>query len=138
MKSFHCVLQAARPTLPDVEEFVVENETMMGLRLPQLDTRFAKSFEEVATAFKALARMYFEPDGSFVWVVEEDQRYQLDGSLYDDGERLLNVDLKGTCNAKVLDEFLGCLGWPEQSILFQLVQQGFHLTESEFRKHFVR
>jgi len=137
MKSFHCVLQAAPPTLPDLEEVVIDGEMIQAAKFPSLDTRFVRSFEEVAAAFEALPRMYFELDGSFVWVVEKDKRYQLDGSLYDDGERLLNVDLKGTCNAEVLDEFLGCLGWPEQAILFQLVQQGCYLQESEFRKHFV-
>ncbi len=137
MKSFHCVLQAAPATLPNFEEIVIEDEAIHGMRLPSLDTRFARSFEEVAAAFEALPRMYFELDGSFVWVVDNEERFQLDGSLYDDGERLLNVELKGTSNTELLDTFLGCLGWPEQSILFQLVQHGFYLSESEFRKCYV-
>lgn len=103
----------------------------------RLDTRFDKSFETVATSFEALPRFFFEPDGSFVWVVESDRRYQIDGSLYDDGVRLLNVELKGTCDGEMLDRFLVCLGWPTQTLVFQLVEHGVYLSESEFRQHYI-
>ena len=79
--------------------------------------------------------MFLEPDGSFVWVVDDlDRQYQLDGSLYDDGERLLHVELKGTCDSTALDTFLSQLGWPTQTLIFQLVQQGIYLSEGEFRR----
>lgn len=138
MTGFHCVLQAAPNELPDAEALSVEGKSMQVLTPPNIETRFRRSFEAAALALEKLPRFFFEPDGSFVWVIDRnDIRYQLDGSLYDDGERLLNVELKGTCDAITFDQFLACLGWPEEMMLFQLVQHGVYLNESEFRKHYV-
>ena len=117
MSEFHVVLQASE--LPD--------------------SKFAISFEEATEAFEQLPRMFLEPDGSFVWVVEDaGAKYQLDGLLTDDGTNLLHCELKGTCNAAVLDQFLTALGWPDQSLVFQVVRQGSYLNEAEFRAKFIR
>lgn len=100
--------------------------------------KFGSSFEDVSDAFRELPRMFLEPDGSFVWVIEEDgQRYQLDGLLTDDGASLIHCELKGRCGQQILDELLSALGWPEQMVRFQLVQEGTYLTEAEFRKNFI-
>jgi len=116
MAEFHVVLQASE--LPD--------------------SKFVVSFEEVTEAFEQLPRMFLEPDGSFVWVVEDQgTKYQLDGLLTDDGANLLHCELKGTCNAAVLDQFLTALGWPEQTIVFQIVREGTYVSEAEFRAKFV-
>ena len=95
---------------------------------------FDCSFEDVAQAFDQLPRMFLEPDGSFVWVVEAGgNRFQLDGGLVDNGTQVLSVELKGTCNERVLDAFLPAFGWPRQRLLFQLIQQGVYISEDEFR-----
>lgn len=137
MTDFHCVLQVAPRDLPDFQTSAIDGQPIQTITLPHLETSFARSFEEAAAEMENLPRFFFEPDGSFVWVQEQEQRYQLDGSLYDDGILLLNVELKGTCNARMLDLFLACLGWPKQSILFQLVQYGVYLVESDFRQHYL-
>lgn len=140
MNEFHVVLEASPEDIPTSSNFIeLCGNTVPTLLIPQQgETRFQRSFEEVAEEVSALPRMYFELDGSFVWVVEtQGQRYQLDGSLYDDGVKLLNVDLKGICDEETLETFLRCLGWPNQEIVFQLVQRGVYLTEESFRRCFI-
>jgi hypothetical protein len=79
--------------------------------------------------------MFCEADGSFVWVSPHGQRaWQVDGNLYDLGERLLFVDLKGTCPPHQFDRFLAALGWPDTRLMFQLTREAVFLDESEFRR----
>lgn len=137
MMEFHCVVQVAPSELPPKQTCTIGEKDVQGFLLPKLKTRFSKSFEAVSSDFNKLPRFFFEPDGSFVWVTEKERRYQLDGSLYDDGDLLLNVELKGCCDTEILDQFLTCLGWPEKKLIFQFVQQGIYVDEEEFRKHFV-
>ena len=100
--------------------------------------KFACSFEDVTVAFETLPRMFLEPDGSFVWVTEEDgRRCQLDGLLTDDGTHLLHCELKGQCGNDTLDALLTAFGCPEQRVHFQLVQEGTYLSEAEFRERFM-
>lgn len=97
--------------------------------------RFPCTFEEVATRFAELPRMFLEADGAFVWVIERNGvRHQLDGTLTDDGTFLVGVELKGTCDGEALDLLLTALSWPEQQLLFQSVVDGFFLTEAGFRR----
>ena len=134
---FHLVIHP-RPTSAEEQARVqlgTRPVTTLSITPGQLTDRFALSFEEVAQRLTELPRMFLEPDGSFVWVVDDfDRQYQLDGSLYDDGVRLLHVELKGTCDSTALDTFLSRLGWPTQTLIFQLVQQGIYLSEGEFRR----
>jgi hypothetical protein len=101
-----------------------------------LGTPFAKSFEAASEELLALERMFLEPDGSFVWVSAAKERpWQLDGVLYDRAERLLYVDLKGACTPGDFDRLLAALGWPETSVMFQLVHEAVFLDEAEFRRY---
>lgn len=96
---------------------------------------FDRTFEQVADALGAIDRMFFEPDGSFVWVVDGPTgRSQLDGMLYDRDGRLLYVELKGTCTPDELDAVLTTLGWPSAQILFQLQREAVFLAEPDFRR----
>ncbi len=98
-------------------------------------TTFACSFEEARAKLAVLERIYCEPDGSFVWVSSQfDQLWQVDGNLYDRAERVLFVDLKGSCPPKEFDRLLRCFGWPETPVMFQLVREAVLLGESEFRR----
>ncbi len=100
--------------------------------------KFSKSFEQVSESLEQLPRLFLEPDGSFVWVVERDgSRIQIDGLLTDDGANLLHCELKGACDTETLNQLLGAFGWPEQLICVQLVQMGAFLSESEFRSQFI-
>ena len=117
-KPFHIVLHAGDP-------------------MESVDSKFGCSFEQLTESFEKLPRMFLEPDGSFVWVIEiEGSRFQMDGLLTDDGSNLLNCELKGTCEKSIWEQFLGTLGWPTQSVVVQLVQSGTFVSESEFRSAF--
>jgi hypothetical protein len=93
------------------------------------------SFEEASARLTKLERMYCEPDGSLVWVSSQGEpAWQVDGNLYDRNERLLFVDLKGTCLAESFDRLLAALGWPQTSLMFQLTREAVFLDEAEFRR----
>ena len=99
-------------------------------------TPMSVSFEEARERLVHLARMYCEPDGSFVWVSSQGEpAWQVDGNLYDLAERLLFVDLKGTCPPESFDKLLTAFGWPETQIMFQLTREAVFLDEAEFRRH---
>ena len=93
------------------------------------------TFERAAGALAQLPRMFIEPDGSFVWVSSEGQpAWQVDGVLYDRGQRLAYAELKGSCTAASLDELLAALGWPRTALAFALVQHGVVLGREDFRR----
>lgn len=117
-RPFHVVLHAGDPT-------------------QDANCRFECSFEQLTESFEQLPRMFLEPDGSFVWVIENGgSRFQLDGLLTDDGAHLLTCELKGTCNANVWEQFLKTLAWPSQTVVVQLVEAGTFLSEPDFRATF--
>jgi hypothetical protein len=77
-----------------------------GLDLQTLDvpsslqsTPLPVTFELAAERLEAFPRMHLEPDGSFVWVSASNAAvaWQVDGNLYDRGDRLNHVEIKGTC-----------------------------------------
>lgn len=94
------------------------------------------TFEAALAALESLPRLFIEPDGSFVWtgVTNDGQPWQVDGNLIDRGERLACVELKGSCPDLQLDMLLAALGWPQEKLLFQLVQRGVRLDEMAFRQ----
>jgi len=93
------------------------------------------TFEQAAGALGQLPRMFIEPDGSFVWVSPEGEpAWQVDGVLYDRGQRLAYAELKGCCRAASLDELLAALGWPQTALAFALVPHGVVLGEEDFRR----
>jgi hypothetical protein len=101
---------------------------------------FGMTFEEAAVALASLARMFVEPDGSFVWVssnspTEGAERWQVDGNLFDRNGRLLMVDLKGSCEEADLDRLLSAFGWPTTAVMFQLALEAVFLDESNFRRY---
>lgn len=97
---------------------------------------FDRSFEEVAELLGRFERMFFEPDGSFVWVAAANEpNWQLDGVVYDRDGRVLYVDLKGACPAPRLDQLLTVLGWPDVPVMFQLVREAVFLDEATFRNY---
>ncbi len=99
-------------------------------------TTFACSFEVARERLARLERIFCEPDGSFVWVSPQSgPPWQVDGNLYDRNERLLFVDLKGSCPRKQFDRFLTALGWPDTKLMFQLTRQAAFLDEAEFRRY---
>lgn len=98
-------------------------------------TTMERSFEAARARLSELERFYCEADGSFVWASPQGEpAWQIDGNLYDRNERLLFVDLKGTCPAEEFDRLLAALGWPETPLMFQLTREAVFLDEAEFRR----
>lgn len=90
------------------------------------------SFEEAVAALETQPRLHVEPDGSFVWVSAEGERpvWQLDGVLYDREDRLVHVELKGTCPRDKLADLVAVFHRPD-AILCEIVQQGVFLEQGQ-------
>lgn len=81
-----------------------------------------------------LPRLDAEPDGFFVIAGDhEGVRWQVDGQMFDFNDRLHRVELHGQCPLAAFDDLLRAFGWPDAPLVFELVQEGVALAESEFR-----
>jgi hypothetical protein len=68
---------------------------------PHAGKQLPKSFEELAEQLGKMPGMYFEMDGSFVWVDHgSTPPGQMDGMVYDRNGRLEYIEIKGVCNAR--------------------------------------
>ena len=66
------------------------------------------SFEEAAERLERLDKLYFEPDGSFVWN-RDAGRQQIFGMLYDAAGTLQYVDLRGTASRQTFQSVVDSL-----------------------------
>ncbi len=141
MLSFQVTLHARPADLiagPNIELHSQQVKTLI-VDHELLATPFALSFEEAAARLEQLERLFFEPDGSFVWASSQSEpSWQVDGNLFDRDGRLLFVDLKGTCPTKEFDRLLSAFGWPAAQVVFQLTREAVFLEESEFRQFAVK
>ena len=72
----------------------VQIHPLPGQQLPQ-------SFESLAEILGNIPGMFFELDGSFVWVDHADTPpSQMDGMVYDRLGKLAYIEVKGACNAR--------------------------------------
>jgi hypothetical protein len=127
----------ARPTEvshgPTIE---IEGRNVQTLAIvpEMLGTQFTISFEEASARLERLDRMFFEPDGSFVWTSSQlELPWQVDGNLFDRSGRLLFVDLKGSCPQQEFEQLLSIFGWPETPVMIQLTREAVFLDVVEFR-----
>ena len=103
-------------------------------RPPTFDAYFAVRFEQALEALTRLPRLDAEPDGFFLVSGEQDgKRWQIDGHLFDFADRLHRVELHGDCPPEMFDALLGCFGWPQTPLAFELVHEGVALDETAFR-----
>ena len=71
----------------------------------QLSTPLSIGFDDVLNQLGNLPRLYAEPDGSFVWTSpQENTRWQVNGNLYERNDRVLFVEIKGSCPASEFDQ----------------------------------
>lgn len=136
--TFHAVLHARPADAPSGPTIALRGLSLSTLAVRPEDSAegFAVSFEEFETYCATAARMFFEPDGSFVWRSGADEApWQLDGLVADRDGRVRFIDLKGNCPPERLEWLLAPLGWPRQSILFQLAQEAVFLDEATFRRY---
>ena len=92
------------------------------------------TFDEACAALEGVPGVFIEPDGSFFRASRPGEpKWQVEGSLYDQGPSLAYMEMKGCCPEGRLDELLRPLGWPEVALVFQMVRVGTLLSEMEFR-----
>ena len=87
---------------------------------PQAGVPLAVSWESAFEQLSQLPRMFAEPDGSFLWKGEENDHggWQLEGTLFDDGQFVRRVELVGNCTVSAWERFLRALDcrWDNISI----------------------
>jgi hypothetical protein len=143
MLNFQATMHARSPEVTPGISLELRGQRLTTLIVPPaaLAHPLALTFEEAALALESLARMFVEPDGSFVWVSsnatgdDARERWQLDGNLFDRNGRLLMVDLKGACAEEDFDRLLSALGWPTTPVMFQLSREAVFLDEPNFRRY---
>lgn len=134
---FNATLHAMPEGVHPGEEVMVRQIVLPTLKptVAELYTPFPCTFETTAAILQRQQRVFFEPDGSFVWGEGADaERWQIDGHLFDRAGKLLYVHLKGTCPAEVFDHLLKSVRWPATTVMFQLQQEGYVLDEPSFRR----
>jgi hypothetical protein len=105
--------------------------------------RLTQSMELFAETVSPWPGMYFEMDGSFVWVRESnDSRWQIDGMIYDRNDSIEYLDLKGAATGdlwlELFNAILGktpeCLNLDEldQNLRVHTVSHGEYKTIRQF------
>lgn len=95
----------------------------------------AVTFEHALDRLAQLPQMFIEPDGAFVWrpLPSVAERWQVDGNLFDRGESLFYVELKGSCPAAQFNQILMCLSTTPIEFAFEWVERGLLMNEATFR-----
>ncbi len=81
-----------------------------------------RSLEQIAQSMSSLSGLFFEWDGSLTWA-NQSEGWQIDATLFDDGQEVQYVDLHGRAasreSCRVLNERIGDLfsAWGEPSEL---------------------
>jgi hypothetical protein len=138
MLSFHISVHARPADVTEGKDVKLDRAVFRTLAVPQaaLATPFQISFEQAGAALAKLERLFFEPDGSFVWTSPSGRpAWQVDGNLFDRNGQLLFVDLKGSCPSEQFDRLLSALGWPATPMIFQLAREAVLLDEADFRRY---
>ncbi len=95
-------------------------------------TTFSVSFEQAFQRLQQLERLFIELDGYFVWTGQHDsQPWQIDGMLYDYGEHLQRVELKGGCPGAAWRQLLDCFDWPKQRLLAHCIDRNCFVDVAE-------
>lgn len=86
----------------------------------QAGVPLAVSWEAAFDQLSLLPRMFPEPDGSFLWSGDDVNvgAWQLEGTLFDDGQVVRRIELAGNCSRANWEKFLQALGcdWSNVSV----------------------
>lgn len=97
---------------------IVQSLSLVHVQLhPPEGERFSKTFEALAEDIAHWSGMYFEMDGSFVWVdhssrtsaVPDAPKQQMDGMVYDRDGAIEYIEIKGTPSRFQWQSFLQAL-----------------------------
>ena len=138
MYEFHVTLHADTKGTQtyDAKQKIGQHEVLpLAVSSLSLDQPFSVSFEEAHEALSKLERMFCEPDGSFYWSgINDREDWKVEGNVYDRAGRLIYVELWGCCPPASFDQMLSAFGWPQTSVIFQLVRLALYLDENQFRQ----
>jgi hypothetical protein len=135
LRQFHVNVYAMPTHTGPGPRVAMGGRTLETLRIKTFDAFLPVTFEQAVGELCTLPRMDAEPDGFFVVAGEhEGRRWQIDGHLFDFGDRLHRVELHGECPVEALDALLACFGWPKTTLAFELVMEGVALDEAAFRE----
>lgn len=130
----HLTIHRARVAPPAGPLVSIDGRDVPTLLLSPTDLApLSVSFESAAAALETIPRLYFEPDGSFVWVGDQEgdrTAWQLDGQLHDRGETLDYVELKGSCSRSSLRSLWDHLRPGDEVLVFHLVRPGVFVDEA--------
>lgn len=77
---------------------------------PQAGVPLRISWELAFENLSQLPRMFAEPDGSFLWTGQsQGNSWQLEGTLFDDGQIVRRIELVGNCATADWQLFLAAL-----------------------------
>jgi hypothetical protein len=133
---FHIAVHARPAEATDDSAREIDGRSVRPLDVTAADVTepLGVTFDEAVRRLEALPRLFLEMDGSFLWTAREGPKvWQTEGVLYDRGDRLHYVEMKGSCPPAEFDALLGAFGWPETPLAFQLIRQAVFLGEEEFR-----
>jgi hypothetical protein len=133
---YHLAIHARPANAIDDAAQEIDGRTVRPLNVTASDVTepLGVTFDEAVRRLEALPRFFLEPDGSFLWTAREGPKvWQTEGVLYDRGDRLHYVEMKGSCPPAEFDALLRAFGWPETPLAFQLIRQAVFLGEEEFR-----
>jgi len=134
--TFEAVVHAAPNSISTMPEPWSGYETVQ-VDPTSLTEPFEVNFEQVGEAASTLDRMFFEPDGYFVWSGDtaEGKRWQIDGVVYDRNDRLFYVEMRGSCPTVEFTKLLALLGSPPGALLFQLPRAAVYLNQANFLRY---
>jgi len=138
MKPFHIIIHG----FPDVDLDGSPNDIngieVQSLRVsPKLQsTPLSITFDKAASRLEAFPWLHFELDGSFVWVSPQGAAspWQIDGNLYDRGDSLGHVEVKGNCLSIQLVALLDVFRGHKSPLLIEIVKHGVFVSESDLRQ----
>jgi len=136
MSPFHVVIRATPNTQLQTRTIALAGREIEAFIVPpELQAMpLGVSFEEAAEQLEAMSRMFFEPDGSFVWVSPSDEQpaWQVDGNLYDRDGSLIAIDVKGTCSQIRLVQLFDVFRTAGRELMIEVVRDAIFIRERDF------
>jgi hypothetical protein len=81
------------------------------------ESMMAITFEVLAVRLQKFDRLHFEMDGSFVWSGLTPEPWQLDGMVYDLGNQIQRIELRGRCPQTEWLMLLNAVSYPKQLLI---------------------
>jgi len=138
VKAFHIIVRGLPDESLETGRLTLDDVHLQTLVVPSnlQSTPLRVTFDQAADRLAAFPRLHLEPDGSFVWVSAEDSpvAWQVDGNLYDRGDSLNHVEIKGTCVAEELQRLLDVSGAGDVKLMLEHVPLGVFVSEDELLK----